>query len=422
MPQRVNRFVIITTTFQHTEQSLYLRVVKGALSFVVLVSLCVPASLTGQSCAYADSKEAKQVMTKAQKAVEKSADAYDKAQDKADEARSKANEAQDEVDALQKKVESNKERISKLEAELPVQQEASNKAVCVLYRMSQNATGMLEMFLGSGSLIDFLNQIEYMSRIQSENIAQINKLSSMKEELEEKQGSLESDMAAAKKAKTAAETAATEAESAESSAKKALSKAQAARKKAKAQYEAQVKAEKEAAAKAAKEKKDAEEAAASVRSGALAEGEDNSGSSASSQSTDSKITTEVKSDDADWSESKTEFVNKWAPRIDTFLEGSPLAGQGKTFAVAAWKYNVDPRWSPAISYIESSRGEHCFKSHNAWGWGSSSWDTWEEAIDAHVSGLARMYGYTLTLAAAKKYCPPNWKYWYNNVSAKMNSI
>lgn len=422
MPPRVNRFVIITTSLQHTEQSFSLRVVKGALSILVLVSLSFPVSAAGGNCAYADTAEAKQAMTKAQKAVEKSADAYDKAQDKADEARSKADDAQSEVTTLQKKVEDNKSRISKLQAEIPVQQKASDKAVCTLYRMSQNATGMLEMFLGSGSLIDFLNQMEYMTRIQSENIAQITKLSSMKDELEEKQSNLESDMAAAKKAQSEAEAAASKAESAESSAKKALTKAQAARKKAKAQYEAQVKAEKEAAAKAAKEKKDAEEAAASVRSGALAEGSDNSGSSVSKESSDSKVTSEVKSDDADWSESKTEFVNKWAPRIDAFLEGSPLAGQGKTFAVAAWKYNVDPRWSPAISYIESSRGEHCFKSHNAWGWGSSSWDSWEEAIDAHVAGLARMYGYTLTLAAAKKYCPPNWKYWYNNVGAKMNSI
>ena len=37
---------------------------------------------------------------------------------------------------------------------------------------------------------------------------------------------------------------------------------------------------------------------------------------------------------------------------------------------------VDPRFSPAISAVESSKGLYCFRSHNAWGWGSSSWNTW----------------------------------------------
>ena len=99
-----------------------------------------------------------------------------------------------------------------------------------------------------------------------------------------------------------------------------------------------------------------------------------------------------------------------------------LAGYGKNFAAAAWDYGVDPRWSPAISNVESSKGLHCFRSHNAWGWGSSGWSSWEEAIDAHVSGLARGYGSTLTYAAACKYCPPNSRNWYNGVLAGMKSI
>ena len=130
----------------------------------------------------------------------------------------------------------------------------------------------------------------------------------------------------------------------------------------------------------------------------------------------------VSSGDVDWSSDKTAFVNEWAGRIDDYLSGSPLAGQGKTFAEAAWDYGVDPRWSPAISYVESSRGARCFRSHNAWGWGSSSWGSWEEAIPAHVSGLARVYGSTLTLSAAKKYCPPSYRDWYNKVLNQMNSI
>ena len=42
--------------------------------------------------------------------------------------------------------------------------------------------------------------------------------------------------------------------------------------------------------------------------------------------------------------------------------------------------------------------------------------------EGHTSGLARGYGYTLTYAAAQKYCPPNADHWYNSCLAQMNSI
>ena len=113
---------------------------------------------------------------------------------------------------------------------------------------------------------------------------------------------------------------------------------------------------------------------------------------------------------------------EWAGRIDAYLAGSPLAGQGATFASAAWDSGVDPRWSPAISCIESSKGEACFLPHNAWGWGSVSWDSWEEAIYDHVQGLARGYGYTVTREGAAKYCPPNADFWYSRCVEEMNKI
>ena len=83
---------------------------------------------------------------------------------------------------------------------------------------------------------------------------------------------------------------------------------------------------------------------------------------------------------------------------------------------------MDPRWSPAISNTESSKGLYCSGSCNAWGWGGCSWGSWEEAIRDHVAGLARGYGYTISVEAAKKYCPPNWEHWYNATLAQMNMI
>ena len=126
--------------------------------------------------------------------------------------------------------------------------------------------------------------------------------------------------------------------------------------------------------------------------------------------------------DVDWSVGEDEFVSTWTARIDAYLAGSPLAGQGRTFAEAAWNNGVDPRWSPAISNTESSKGAHCFAPYNAWGWGDSSWSSWEEAINAHLAGLAANYGYSITYAFAVKYCPPNADHWFNATLSQMKLI
>lgn len=116
------------------------------------------------------------------------------------------------------------------------------------------------------------------------------------------------------------------------------------------------------------------------------------------------------------------FVELWGGRIDAYLAGFPLAGYGATFAEAAWEYGVDPRWSPAISNTESTRGSVCFSPHNAWGWGQSAWPNWDTAIRAHVKGLADVYGYTISYANAMKYCPPNYDNWYRDTLNEMAKI
>lgn len=126
--------------------------------------------------------------------------------------------------------------------------------------------------------------------------------------------------------------------------------------------------------------------------------------------------------EVDFTVGKEAFLSEWTARIDNYLAGSPLAGQGATFAEAAWNNSVDPRWSPAISNTESSKGAVCFKPYNAWGWGSSSWSSWEEAINAHVAGLASGYGYSITVANAQKYCPPTYMDWYTKTISQMQMI
>lgn len=124
----------------------------------------------------------------------------------------------------------------------------------------------------------------------------------------------------------------------------------------------------------------------------------------------------------DWTVGKEAFVTEWSQRIDAYLAGSPLEGYGAVFAEAAWDSGVDPRWSPAISNTESSKGSVCFMSHNAWGWGASGWSDWDTAIRTHVAGLASGYGYSITPEAAYTYCPPNHVNWYNDTLSQMALI
>lgn len=128
---------------------------------------------------------------------------------------------------------------------------------------------------------------------------------------------------------------------------------------------------------------------------------------------------EVTLPDVDWTVGKEAFIAEWTARIDAYLAGSPLEGYGYAFAEAAWDNGVDPRFSPAISNTESTKGMYCFLPHNAWGWGSISWSDWDTAIRAHVAGLAEGYGYTITPAGAYKYCPGTHDSWYNKTISQM---
>ncbi|MGI6105761.1 MAG: CMP-2-keto-3-deoxyoctulosonic acid synthetase [Raoultibacter sp.] len=125
----------------------------------------------------------------------------------------------------------------------------------------------------------------------------------------------------------------------------------------------------------------------------------------------------------DWTLDHDTFVNHWSSRIDAYLGSSPLGGHGAAFAEAAWKYGIDPRISPAISNTESSKGSVCFLPYNAWGWGQSSWSSWDQAIDAHVSGLVKGgYGPMITYSGAQRYCPPNYDHWYKSTTSEMARI
>jgi len=81
-----------------------------------------------------------------------------------------------------------------------------------------------------------------------------------------------------------------------------------------------------------------------------------------------------------------------AKAIDKYMEEreTPLSGYGDTFIKVADKYGHDWRLLPAISLRESTGGKHLFKPFNPFGWGRSSFDGFDEAIETvgrHLAGL-----------------------------------
>lgn len=318
------------------------------------------------------------------------ADDTSDAEDKVASANESYQEALDKADAIAEQISENEAKLSELNEKIPVQTELASAAMIELYRLDGNMNLLIDWLLGIENITDALQNLFYIEHVRDKYLSELSSLNSMKEEAEELQTTLEEQ----KK----------EADDLVKVAQDALAQAEAERDAIVAAAAAQAAADAEAAAKAA------------------AEAEANKNQSYDDYSDPSDPNEVVDTNGVDWSLSRADFVSTWASRINNYLSGSPMAGTGQVFAEAAYDNGVDPRWSPAIAYLESSLGRYCFRSYNAWGWGSVSWGSWEEAIRSHVRGLASGYGSTITTAAAKKYCPPNWQHWYSVVSGQMNRI
>ena len=301
--------------------------------------------------------------------------------------------ATEQVEELQGQIDENEERIDQIEAELPDAQERAASSMRTLYKMQQSSGGLIDLLLASDDFYDLLATVQYLDVIQAHSTDALDELVALEGELEMTRASLSSQMQ--------------EAEEQQAQAQAALDEANAARAELQAQIAAQAAAE------------------AAERQAALEAAQKDQGNSFTTESGNSapvEVPSSPNAGSVDWNMDKESFVSSWAARIDAYLAGSPLAGQGRTFAEAAWAYGVDPRFSPAISMVESTQGRYCFRPHNAWGWGNVSWSSWEEAIWDHVAGPAAGYGGQLTYAGAQKYCPPNADHWYTSVLANMQRI
>lgn len=340
------------------------------------------------------------------------------------------NEAVDRLAQVQEKIDENQAKISQIEKKLPKQRKRAADSLKTLYMMHASSNGIVELLLSSDDFFSFIDNVVYLEHIQEQNITKLQDLSSLKAELNDTKGRLISLQAEATH----------EVETAKQAQDEAIAAREAAREAARAKAEAEAK-EAEAALKASakKAKKNATFTSASgqvikveapvdtisIVDEPIEKPEATETPKAPDKTKDDTGETSAPHEGSDVITAVSErelFVEEWAPRIDAYLAGSALGGYGVTFAEAAWDYGVDPRWSPAISCIESSKGAICFRPHNAWGWGNVSWSDWDTAIREHIAGLASGYGYTISVESAKKYCPPHWEAWYSSVLAEMDTI
>lgn len=282
-------------------------------------------------------------------------------------------------------------RIAEIEKLLPAQQQRSDECARALYKYEYDSSSMLMTLLESTSVTDMLAVLDSYTWILEYNTQQIRNTAQMQQELKSSRSQLETDKA--------------DADDAAATAYSSLIEAQTVREQAAARA---------AAAQAAEQQAAQERIAAS--GGSI---EDIAAAAASESATGETVS----SSNVGWDADKAAFVNEWAPRIDSYLSGSPMAGTGKYYAAAAWDNGVDPRWAPAISYVESSKGAVCFRSYNAWGYGSKSFSSWEDGINTIVGALGgSLYGGYLTREAAATYCPPNSENWYNTCAEQMAMI
>ena len=105
----------------------------------------------------------------------------------------------------------------------------------------------------------------------------------------------------------------------------------------------------------------------------------------------------------------------WINRIDQYLARTPLAGQGRTFYLAAVDAGIEPRLMPAIAMVESGGGRANANTNNffgrrAPGGGWMAWPTKDAAIDNQGRYISKMWGRTTSPYEMRGYATsPVWK-------------
>ena len=331
-------------------------------------------------------------------------------------------EAEQELQTIEQKIADNEVRQAELEERLPAQRQRTAASVKAMYLFQQSSSGLLDLVLSSEDFNDFITTVRYIDAIQQRNTAEINALVDLETELVNTQAELSAQRDAATKKRDEADSAMAEASSALRDARAAQRILQDAGDLAALQAAAAQESPASAESTSSSSEHSEQQESGSQSSSSASQGHETSAQE-QTQVQQSTPAPQPSSPSTPSSSSSGTSTEEWAARIDAYLEGTELAGHGADFAAAAEQYGVDPRISPAISRIESGSGQVCFKPHNAWGWGTASWDNWTSAIYGHVSGFSEGYGSTLTLDGAQWYAGTNmYGEWYNLVQDQMSQI
>lgn len=343
------------------------------------------------------------------------------------------NEAMEATAQAQADVDDCRSRIADIEAHIPGAQSKAADAMVTQYKYQQNSAGLIDILLSSDGFESLISTLTYLNTVQTYTSDQLTGLLDLQNELEQEQANLEGLLADAQAAEDDAAQALADVQAAADEAQARVAEEEAARQAALAAAAAAAQQAQQSMVTTTTDEVTGETVYIETKPDGTTERVDESradeiiNNNANQGASDSNASGGTSGSDAgsdsssSSSGSGTSAVDSWAARIDAYLAGSPLSGYGRVFAEAALAYGVDPRWSPAISCVESSMGSYCFRPYNAWGWMGHSFSSWEEAIWAHVEYLGYMYGGQLTMEAANTYCDPG-EDWYYAVLGEMQSI
>ena len=121
-------------------------------------------------------------------------------------------------------------------------------------------------------------------------------------------------------------------------------------------------------------------------------------------------------------------------RIDSYLEGSPLAGYGMWMVKEGDRTGVEPRLCAAVATAESGLANYvpAARAYNAWGMlasgegsGLIQYGSWREGITAWFDNVNRHWGRDITSAWQLRnpdYCATNTEQWCTNVQGVVDRI
>lgn len=292
------------------------------------------------------------------------------------------NDALAKVQDLDARVQKSQADIDDIAGHLPQMRSRAARSLRKLYKMDQDSTGLVGLLLCSEDFESLVANLRYMDGVTRYNTQQVQELVNAQDQLETAKATLEVQRQQAEDESDAANQALADAQQAAADLQAAADAARAAEQAANA-----------AVAGGAVGAKSPQAAIAATNAAARQAGVE--------LSSDEEPTAAYNVSDET---AKVAFVQKWAPRIDAYLAGRPLAGQGAVFAEAAWQNCIDPRWSAATSVIESGGGAACFAPYNAYGWlGRGGFGSWEEGVREHAAYLRSTYGSSFTPTAAAIY-------------------